>query len=256
MLDMQEIIMTTLSGANASKAAEYVILAMLSMAGRLFDVYHHQRDAVWMTDEEVNSLEIRELRGSTVGIVGYGSIGRETARLLHSFGMTILAAKRDVKAPHDSGYIPPGRGDPQGDYFHRLYPIQALRSMLKECDYVVITVPLTPETRNLIGVEEMGVMKPSAYLINVSRGAVVDEEALINALNHSQIAGAALDVSAIEPLPSENPLWQMPNVLISPHIADQSISYDVHSVELFLENCKRYLSAEPLLNEFDQKIGY
>jgi phosphoglycerate dehydrogenase-like enzyme len=171
-------------------------------------------------------------------------------------GATVLAAKRDVMHPEDSGYTIPGLGDPGGDLFNRLYPFQALRSMLKDCDFVVVAAPLTGETRGMFGAGELAAMKPAAYLINLARGGVVDQAALTQALQEKRIAGAALDVFAEEPLPASSPLWKLSNVIISPHIGGMSVHYNQRAVDLFAENLKRYLSSTPLLNQFDLQRGY
>ena len=191
-----------------------------------------------------------------MGLVGYGSIGREIARLLQPFGTTILAAKRDVRHPQDAGYTEEGLGDPEGNYFTRLYPIQALKSMLKLCDFVVVCVPLTPDTRNLISEAELTVLKPTAQLINIGRGGVVDQAALFTALQERHLAGAALDVFAEEPLPSSSPFWRMPTVIVTPHIGGMSAAYQYRAIKLFTENLKRYLEGITLLNRFDVMKGY
>ncbi|MEJ5201581.1 MAG: D-2-hydroxyacid dehydrogenase, partial [Anaerolineales bacterium] len=195
-------------------------------------------------------------RGSTVGIVGYGSIGREIARLLLPFGVTILAAKRDVKHPQDTGYTIPGLGDPHGDFFHRLYPIQALKSMLKLCDFVIVSVPLTRQTRNMINADVLKAIKSGAYLIDIGRGGVIDQSALLDALQEHRLAGAALDVFAEEPLPPSSPFWHLPNVIISPHIAGISPYYRLRAADLFAENLQRYIRGIPLLNLLDLDNQY
>jgi phosphoglycerate dehydrogenase-like enzyme len=191
-----------------------------------------------------------------VGIVGYGSIGRQVARQLYSFGSTVLATKRDARQPADSGYSPDGWGDPRGEFVHRLYPAEALRSMLKACDFVVVTVPLTPQTRNLIGAEELAAMRPTACLVDVSRGGVVNHPALIAALRDRRIAGAALDVFPEEPLPEDSPLWKMGSVILTPHISGNTPHYDERAVELFAENLRRHISGQPLLNRISVEQGY
>jgi phosphoglycerate dehydrogenase-like enzyme len=235
--------------------AEHVLLMLLALGHKIPELAAFQARAEWPKDrwERFRALELRE---STVGIVGYGSIGREVARLLHPLGTRILAAKRDVRHPEDNGYTPPGLGDPNGDLFTRLYPIQALRSMLKECDFVVVCLPLSPATRGLIGEAELAAMKPSAFLVDVSRGGIVNHAALITALQEKRIAGAALDVFPEEPLPSSSPLWKMPNVIITPHISGISAHYSQRAMELFLENLKRYLSGNLLYNLYDPELGY
>jgi phosphoglycerate dehydrogenase-like enzyme len=223
-------------------------MMMLSLGHHLLEIGAYQRRSEWAADrwERFNPLE---LRSSTVGIVGYGSAGRQIARLLHTFGARVLATKRDAMHPEDTGYTPEGLGDPNGDLAHRLYPPQAIRSMLKECDFVVVTVPLSSQTRGLIGAEELAALKPSAYIIDISRGGVVDPTALTNALRDHKIAGAALDVYAEEPLP-------LPNVILTPHIAGYSPHYDDRASSLFAENLQRYLSGLPLYNLINVERGY
>jgi phosphoglycerate dehydrogenase-like enzyme len=249
------IVATSLSGAAASQVAEYVLLMILALGHRLPDLIDHQDKASWPADRW-KRFSPQELRGSRIGLVGYGSIGREVARLVHAFGGEILATKRDAKQPGDGGYIPEGMGDPPGDLVYRLYPPQALRSMLKECDFVVVAVPLTKATSGLIGAAELEAMKSTACLVDVSRGGIVDQTALIAALRDHEIAGAALDVFAEEPLPADSPLWKFPNVIVTPHIAGISPQYDLRAFDLFAENLKRYLESRPLLNRFDLGRGY
>ena len=255
LLQKPEILATTLSGAAAPQMAEYALGMILALSRRLPEIAAHQARAEWPRERWERFRPV-DLRGSTVGIVGYGSIGREIARLLNAFGVKVLAAKRDVMHPEDPGYIIPGLGDPGGDAFSRLYPFQALKSMMKECDFVVVTVPLTAETRGLVGAAEFTAMKPTAYLINLGRGGVVDQAALLAALQEKQIAGAALDVFAEEPLPAGHTFWKLPNVIVSPHIAGMSNFYNARAMDLFIENCKRYLAGSPLLNRFDPQKGY
>jgi phosphoglycerate dehydrogenase-like enzyme len=250
-----DLVATTLSGAASPQMAEHVVLMMLALGHHLPELFDLQRRAEWPS-ERWKRFSPKELNTSVVGIVGYGSIGREVARLLYAFGTTVLATKRDVMHPEDQGYRHEGQGDPQGDLVRRLYPPQALRSMLKECDFVVVTLPLTAETRQVMAAEELAAMKPSACLVNVSRGEVVDHAALIAALRERKIAGAALDVFPEEPLPADNPLWKLPNVIITPHISGFSPHYDERAVELFSENLRRYLAGLPLYNQIDPGRGY
>jgi phosphoglycerate dehydrogenase-like enzyme len=249
------LIATTLSGAAASQMAEYILMMLLALGHHLHEMIASQKKADWPRDrwERFSPLE---LRGSSVGIVGYGSIGRQLARVLHPLGATILATKRDAMHPEDFDYIPAGLGDPGGDFVHRLYPAEALRSMMKDCDFVVVTVPKTPATNDLIGAEELAVLKPSAYLIDISRGGIVDHTALINALKDRKIAGAALDVYPEEPLPSESPLWKLPNVILTPHISGNTPNYDERAIEMFAANLQRYLAGQPLYNRIDPQRGY
>ncbi len=255
LLQKPEILATTLSGAAAPQMAEYALGMILALSRRLPEIAAHQARAEWPRERWERFRPV-DLRGSTVGIIGYGSIGREIARLLNAFGAKVLAVKRDVMHPEDPGYIIPGLGDPGGDAFSRLYPFQALKSMMKECDFVVVTLPLTEETRGLVGAAEFAAMKPAAYLINLARGGVVDQAALLMALQEKRIAGAALDVFEEEPLPAGHSFWKLPNVIVSPHIAGMSNYYNERAMDLFIENCKRYLAGSPLLNRFDPQKGY
>jgi phosphoglycerate dehydrogenase-like enzyme len=170
--------------------------------------------------------------------------------------VTVLASRRDLLKTDHADYQVDGQGDPAAELPRRLYPGKALRSLLKECDYVVVTVPLTPETRGLLGAKQLSAMKPGSYLIDVSRGGVVDQEALIEALEKGQMAGAALDVFSEEPLPADSPLWEMPKVLISPHVAGLSPHYIERAFTLFKENLRRYIAGEELMNKIDLERGY
>jgi len=220
ILRKPKLVATSLSGAAATQVAEHVVLMCLALGHRLPDLVDHQKRAEWPRERFKRFLPL-ELRDSTVGIVGYGSIGREVARMLRALGATILASKRDAMHPDDSGYLPQGLGDPRSDLVHRLYPSQALRSMLKECDFVVIAVPLTPKTRDLIGIEQLAAMKTTAFLVDVSRGGVVNHSALLVALRERKIAGAALDVFEDEPRLHPD-LAILENVVLTPHIGSAS----------------------------------
>jgi phosphoglycerate dehydrogenase-like enzyme len=255
LLNKPDLAVTTLSGASASQVAEHVLMMLLALGHRLPDAIAHQKRAEWPLDrwERFNP---RELRGCTVGIVGYGSIGRQVARLLHEFGATTLATKRDAKQPVDTGYTPEGLGDPGGDFIRRLYPAQAIGSMIKECDFVVVAVPLSPATRGALGARELACFKPTAFLVDVSRGGVVDHPALLAALKDQKIAGVALDVFPEEPLPADSPLWKLPNVILTPHISGNTPYYNARAVELFSENLHRYLAGLPLYNRVDLERGY
>ncbi len=249
------MLITTISGAAAVQMAEYVVTMLLALGRKIPSLGVSQKKSEWPKDR-FERFSPFELRGKTVGIVGYGSIGRQVARLLQPFGMTILATKHNAKQPRDGGYIIEGTGDSQGDLVHRLYPSQALHSMLKECHFVVITVPLTPQTRGLLDTKTLDALKPGAYLVDVSRGSVVDHTALLEALKNGKLAGAALDVFPEEPLPASSPLWQLPNVILTPHISGSSPHYNERAVDLFSENLHRYLGELPLYNLFDPQRGY
>ncbi len=249
------LMVTNISGAAVPQMAEYVITMILALGRKIPALGASQKKSEWPKDR-FERFSPFELRGKTVGIVGYGSIGRQVARLLQPFGVTVLATKRNAKQPQDTDYTIEGMGDPHGDLVHRLYPSQALHSMLKECHFVVVTIPLTPQTHSLLDAKALAALKPGAYLVDVSRGGIVEPAALLEALKNGQLAGAALDVFPEEPLPASSPLWQLPNVIITPHISGSSPNYNERAVDLFSENLHRYLSGLPLYNLFDPQRGY
>jgi len=249
-----DIIITTASGIHATPIAEYVLASMLALSRRFRDIWRLQERKEWPEDcWEV--LRGEELRGKTVGILGYGSIGREVGRLCQAFGMRVLATDR-AQETEDRGYRPPGTGDPKGMLLDSLFAPSQLREMLKECDFFIVAVPLTPETEGMVGREELKAMKESAYLVNISRGRVVDEEALVEALKEGWVGGAGLDVFTQEPLPPESELWGLDNVILSPHVSANTPHYQERFTELFCENLRRYLAGEDLLNVVDKKRGY
>ena len=256
LLQLEDVILTTTSGIHAPNMAELTLTMMLAFAHKLPTMFRLQQKSDW-PENKFELLMPRELRGSTLGIVGYGSIGRATARLAQAFGMQVLATKRDVFHPAAlNEYHIPGTGDPEGTAVNRLYPPEALKSMLGECDYVQVTIPLTPTTRHLIDESALAAMRKTAVLINVARGPVVDEEALIKALQTRQIAGAALDVFEKEPLPSDSPLWKMDNVIISPHVAGNTDHYNESAADVFAQNLERYVVGQEMLNRVDRRLGY
>lgn len=230
-----DAILTNASGVFNIPIAETVMAYILAVVKRLPEFWAHQREHRW------EKLPLRELRGLTVGIVGLGDIGTEVARLCRAFGMRVLGLRRRP-APSDLAdeVLPPDR----------------LQDLLARSDFVVIAVPLTAETRGMIGRAELAAMKPDAWLVNISRGAIVDEEALVEALREGRIGGACLDVFAEEPLPPESPLWDMPNVIITPHNSWSSPHIEEREIALFLENLRRYVAGEPLLNVVDKQAGY
>jgi phosphoglycerate dehydrogenase-like enzyme len=250
-----EVKVTTMSGAAVPQMAEFALAAMLALARKFPTMMEDQRDKRWAEDR-FRRFEPTELRGSTVGLVGYGSIGREIARICRAIGARVLASKRDLKRLTDTGYTLADAGDREAELASRLYPPQAIGSMASECDFLVVVAPLTPATRGLVNEKVLKKLKPSAFLIDLSRGGVVDQAALIEALNAGRLAGAALDVYPVEPLPDTSPLWGMPNLILSPHVAGASPKYLERATELFAENLRRYVVNEPLLNLYDPQQGY
>ncbi len=237
--DYRHLTLTNASGVAAVPMAEYVIGQMLLFAKGFPRMFRRQQERTW--DRQ---FEAQEIEGKCCGIVGMGAIGGETARRARALGMRVLATRRSVTS----------RGS--DDLAHELLPPADLPYLLAESDYVVLAMPLTPETRGMIGAAELALMKPSAVLINVARGAVVDEQALITALRDGTIAGAGLDVFEREPLPADSPLWEMENVVVTPHFSAGSERYAARAAIIVCDNLRRYLAGEPLINIVDLDRGY
>lgn len=236
-----QVVVTNSRGIYDRAMAEYVLGLMLAVAKDLPRTVDLQRRREWQHRES------ERLDGRTVVVVGAGSIGREIARLVRALGMRVLGVARH---PRRTG---PGTGDPA---FERVVGIDDLQAVLPEADYVVLSMPLTPETRGLFGAAALARMKPTARLINVGRGAVVDEAALVDALRSRRIAGAALDVYAAEPLPAGHPYWDLPDVIVSPHMSGDFKGWREAVSALFVENFRRWLAGSPLLNVVDKERGY
>ena len=230
--------MTNSRGVFARSLAEWVI------AGCLYFDKSFARLAVQKAAREFTPFDVEELHGKTMGIVGHGRIGQLTAERARAFGMKIIALRRRPELSH---------GDPLID---AAYTPDRLLELMAESDFVVCAAPHTPDTTGLIGAAAIAAMKPSAVFINVGRGAVVDEQALIVALQQKKIRGAALDVFTTEPLPKESPFWDLDNVLISPHSADHTATWLNDAMELFIENFDRFAAGQPLKNVVDKSAGY
>ena len=252
------VIFTSASGVHSIIMAEYTFTVILAWFHRLPLILERQRQRNWPSKLERQTLFVSEkLRGKTICIVGYGSIGRQIARLAVAFGMRVLAMHRRGDHDHrDLGFQFPGTGDPEGMLPARYYTRDQLYSMLNEGDIVVITTPLTSETRGMFSREAFQAMKPSAFLVNIARGEICNEEALVSALEERKIAGAALDVFRQEPLPADHQLWHFSNVIISPHSASLTPDYDALAAAIFEENLRRYLVGEPLYNIIEKTLGY
>jgi phosphoglycerate dehydrogenase-like enzyme len=233
-------------------------MMMLAFAHHLPLMLAHQARVEWPSpSERWRRFMPRELRGATVGIVGFGSIGGELGRIAHALGMRVLALRRGTPAKPLT-YRLPALADRDGRDAapDEIYGPAQLTEMLPRCDYVVLVVPYTSATHHLIDGAALRAMKPSAVLVNMARGGVVDETALIRALREGWIAGAALDVFEEEPLPGDSPLWTMPQVIVSPHVAGFTPRYYETVLDLFGENLRRYLAGEPLLNQARREWEY
>src|SRR3990170_3323351 len=233
----RDIIVTDSSGIHAEPITEHVLAVMLAFARRLPVATRNQMTHRW----DRASVIGEELWGKTVGILGLGSIGREVAARCQAFGMRVIGTKRTPAAvPHVDQVLPPA----------------GLDEALRAADYLVIILPLTEQTRGLIGARELGLMKPTAYLINVARGAIVQEADLIAALRTGRLRGAGLDVFEREPLPQDSPLWEMEQVILTPHVSGAVPDYYDRALPLFCENLRRFLTGAPLLNMVDKRHGY
>lgn len=247
---------TTLNGVAPSNMAEFAVAMMLAFGHHLPKMVKLQTKPYWPTyPERWYWFMPFELRDATVGIVGYGSIGREIGRLAHAFGMRVLAMRRTGGRERETYRIPALQGAPDLEPDRTYLPDQ-LCEMLPQCDFVVLICPYTEETHHMIDEDAFRLMKPSAVLINIARGGVVDETAMIRALTEGRITGAALDVFEEEPLPLDSPLWTMDNVLVSPHVAGFTPHYHERVMGIFTANLARLLNGEPLLNRVDRSAGY
>lgn len=240
-----EIIITSASGIHATTICEYVFGSMLMFNWNWPQMVSLQSQHIWARSASWYKLGRRELIGQTLGIVGVGSIGRQIAKLGHAFGMRVIGMRHSQPAK--------GQVDPDVDTF---YTREQLHELLGQSDYVVLAVPLTPATEKMIGEAELRAMRPNAYLVNIARGRIIDEQALIRALQEEWIMGAGLDVTEEEPLPSSSPLYSMPNVILTPHISGHSVHYEERLAELFAENIRRFRAGEALLNRYDPARGY
>lgn len=248
------IVITNARGVAAPSIAEYVIGAILHHAHRLADAQSMKAVGRWPDDFE--ALEAASLVGKTVGIVGYGAVGRRIAAITTALGMSTIAIRSSGSA-RDPGLDwaePALRAIEPGD-IDWVEP-SALWDLLGRSDYVVISVPMTDRTVGLIGPRELGAMRPSGVLINIARGGIVDEDALRAALDAAQIAAAYLDVTRDEPLPPESPLYRTPGLFLTPHVAGYFEGYFLSVIRLFAENLGRYRDARPLMNVVDRARGY
>jgi phosphoglycerate dehydrogenase-like enzyme len=218
--------------------AEWTIGAMLYFAYRMRRMVRQQQAGVW------EAFTTEEIQGKTLGIIGYGGIGSTAAELARPFGMRIVALRRRPEL---------FERDPLVD---QSFAPSQINELMAASDYVLLATPLTDDTRGMIGAAQIAAMKPTSVLINVGRGAVVDEAALIKALDGGKIRGAALDVFVVEPLPAAHPFYRMENVLLSPHTADHVQDFIHLAVEAFLENLKRFQAGQPLMNLVDKHAGY
>jgi phosphoglycerate dehydrogenase-like enzyme len=232
------IVLTNASNVHSFAIAEFALTSCLTLAKNVRECYRQKEQRLW---EPYNTVI---LRNKTMGIVGFGHIGRRVARMAAAFEMRVVGLRRSLTQPGTARYA------------ETVLPSSQMKQLLAESDFVVLTLPLTRETRHLIGAEELLAMKPSAFLVNVSRGPIVNELALAAALHDGTIAGAAMDVFAVEPLPRDNPLLDAPNFFYSPHIAGWLQEYPAMVLDVFLRNLGRYVKGQRLQSIIDKRKGY
>jgi phosphoglycerate dehydrogenase-like enzyme len=232
------ILLTSANGVHAYPISETIFGLMLGLTRKIHTYVQNQQKKVW---HHANmKLELHE---KNIGIIGVGKIGKETAKIAKAFGMKVLGVRHSGK---------------QTDYVDEMYTPSQLHTVLPQCDYVVITLPLTPETNKMFGEEEFNIMKPSSFLINIGRGEIVLEDALVRALQNREIAGAGLDVFVKEPLNEASPLWEMDNVIITPHTSGSTEHYTKRVMEdIFIPNLQQYIKEDkPHKNFVNYSKGY
>ena len=245
-----KIQVTNAKGCFSSTLAEYTMMACSYFAKDLPRLLQQKQDSKW------NQYPILELRGATLGVVGFGDIGRSAAKLAKAYGMKVIALKRN---PDQLvlGLGDDGSGNNRPPLADKVYGTDALNQLFAESDYILCAAPLTPETEGMIGKEQFDHAKKGAVFINVGRGPIVDEDALIDALKDGRLKGAGLDVTAIEPLPKDSELWKLENVLLSPHNMDMTRTFMKESTQFFVEeNLPRFLYGQTLLNPVHPAAGY
>jgi phosphoglycerate dehydrogenase-like enzyme len=246
----RNILVTNARGIHQIPMAEYTLGMVLQLVRKGYELYDLQKEGIWD-----RSLRLGEAYGKTIGIVGLGAIGTEIAMRAKAFGMKVVGLKRDVG---DLGSLRglQGVGTHLPEYVDEIVSYKEKEKLFIQSDFVVILLPLTSETNKFIGLNELQMMKSSAYLINIARGEVVKEEDLIHALRGKMIAGAVLDVFEQEPLPGNHPFWELDNVMITPHVSGRSPLYMQRALDIFCKNIKAYPEREAMTNMIDLIRGY
>jgi len=238
-----DVIITSAGGVHHIPVSEHVIGLMLSLSRKSHFLIRNQMERTWERNDADLMNQIDELSGKTVGIVGLGRIGKEIARKAKCFEMEVIATRRSSASRKPS-------------YVDKLVRAENLANLLAESDFVVLSLPLTNETKGMLGEVQLKSMKRTAYLINVSRGKIVQERKLIQALKEGWIAGAGLDTFENEPLSRNSELWDMKNVLITPHVAGLSRYYFERLTNIFCKNLIRFTNSKPLINVVNKTLGY
>ena len=227
------------SGVHAIPITEHILALILAFARGLNQALRMQEQHAWKRGDRA---QVIELAGSTLLLIGVGAIGERTAQSAHALGMRVLGVRRDPQQPAAG--------------VEAMFAPEQLLEVLPQADFVVLTVPLTRDTRGMIGERELRAMKPGAYLVNIGRGGTVQTPALVRALQEGWIAGAGLDVVDPEPLPPDSPLWDMENVILTGHYSGMTPHYFERAFAIFLDNLQRYRDGQPLRNIVDKEIGY
>lgn len=242
VVDNPHIILTNAKGVYNSTLAEYVMGAVSYFTKNIQRLNEQKTRQVW------DRFPLREIKGLKLGIVGYGDIGKACARLANAYGMDVVGLKRTISTKDGSPVVDP--------LLSRLYDKSGLYELMSTCDFVVCCLPITPETSDFIDSTALAKSKPGMILINIGRGPVINEDAMIAALESGVISGLALDVFNVESLPSQHKLWFCPNVLLSPHNADFTENYRHVSVRHFIENCRKVIAGVPLIGIVNKQLGY
>ena len=239
-LKESNVILTNARGAHAATIAEhtFAMLLMLTRGLRYFD--RAKGCHTWLRGEGYHN--VIGINGLTMGLLGYGNIGRAIGKRAHAFEMTVLAV--------DANDVP------AGDYARSVWRLDRLHDLIREADVLTVAVPITPQTRGMIGEKEIRLLKPGSYLLVISRGGIVDEKALVAALQDGHLAGAGLDVTDVEPLPENSPLWDVPNLVITPHVSGGSTLTTELMWSIFHENVGHFVRGEELRNVTNKKLGY
>jgi phosphoglycerate dehydrogenase-like enzyme len=237
------IYVTNASGIHAVPMSEHILGMLIALARRFPDCFRNQRQSRWAPQEWWDApVRPRELHGQTLLLIGFGAVGRAVAQIVRPLGMRVWAVTRS------------GQGDET--LAEKIFPVSKLEEALPQADFVILAAPETPETHQMMGAREFARMKSSAYFVNVARGSLIDEAALIGALTRRAIAGAALDVASEEPLPPESPLWKLDNLFITPHVSAVSDRLWERQGDLVMENLERWFSGRELVNRIDLARGY
>ncbi|WP_025028886.1 D-2-hydroxyacid dehydrogenase [Caldalkalibacillus mannanilyticus] len=233
----RDILVTNARGIHRIPMAEYTMGMILQMTRKSIELFQFQKQGVWD-----RSLRVDEVYGKTLGIVGAGAIGSEIAKRAKVFGMKVIGLRREKKQ--------------ESSDFDEMVTFEERETLFRQSDFVVVLFPATPETIYCIGEKELSQMKPSAYLMNIARGKIVQEGALLKALQEKRIAGAILDVFEQEPLPADHPFWQLDNVILTPHLSGRSPYYMQRALDIFIENLAHYPNASNMMNPIDLRKGY